>query len=86
MPYHVEVQRGRRRARAFNLGEGELRRTVIDPWTRGSDADARRPHAASRRESTLRILEGPALSPADLAFGQGWNGRSGPPGTSRGRC
>ena len=72
MPYHVEVRRPRRHARLFNLGEDELRRSVLDPWARGGPltiADQR----WKRRESTLRILEGPELSASDLAFGQGWN-------------
>ncbi len=72
MPYHVEVRRPRRHARLFNLGEDELRRSVLDPWARGGPltiGDQR----WERRESTLRILEGPELSATDLAFGQGWN-------------
>ncbi len=72
MPYHVEVRRPRRHARLFNLGEEELRRSVLDPWARGA-ALTLGGQRWERRESTLRILEGPELSASDLAFGQGWN-------------
>ena len=72
MPYHVEVRRPRRHARLFNLGEGELRRSVLDPWARGGPLTIGG-QRWERRESSLRILEGPELSASDLAFGQGWN-------------
>ena len=72
MPYHVEVRRPRRHARLFNLGEDELRRTVLEPWARGGPLTIGG-QRWERRESTLRILEGPELSASDLAFGQGWN-------------
>lgn len=72
MPYHVEVRRPRRHARLFNLTEDELRRSVLDPWARGGPLEIGDQHW-ERRESTLRILEGPELSATDLAYGQGWN-------------
>ena len=72
MPYHVEVRRPRRHARLFNLGEEELRRSVLDPWARGGPLTLGG-QRWERRESTVRILEGPELSATDLAFGQGWN-------------
>jgi hypothetical protein len=72
MPFHVEIRRSHRRAWAFNLDETKLRRTVLDPWRRG------RPVVLGDREwepeeGSLRILEGPELSPQDLAYGQGWH-------------
>jgi hypothetical protein len=71
MSFHVEVRQGFRRASAFNLDEQKLRRTVIDPWRSGG------PLLLGDREwdpqaSTLKILQGPELSAADLAFGRGW--------------
>ena len=72
MPYHVEVRRPRRHARLFNLAEGELRHSVLDPWARGGPLTIGG-QRWERRESSLRILEGPQLSATDLAFGQGWN-------------
>jgi hypothetical protein len=72
MAFHVEISQSFRRARAFNLSEDELRRTVLGPWRAG------RPVALGDREwqpvkSELRVLEGPALSVADLGLGQGWH-------------
>jgi hypothetical protein len=69
--YHVEIRRGRRWAREFNLSEATLRESVLDPWVRG------RPVSLGDREwqpaeCDLRVLEGPELSSPDLAFGRGW--------------
>jgi hypothetical protein len=70
--YHVEVSASLRHARAFNLSEAELRRAIVEPWLAG-----RRIALGDRewepRESSLRILEGPALEAPDLSFGQGWS-------------
>ncbi len=72
MPYHVEIRSSLRHARAFNLGEAELRRAVVEPWLagRGVELGDREWEPA---ESALKILEGPALEPPDLSFGQGWS-------------
>lgn len=72
MPYHVEIRSSLRHARAFNLGEAELRRAIVEPWLAG------RPLELGDREwepaeSALKVLEGPALEPPDLSFGQGWS-------------
>jgi hypothetical protein len=72
MPFHVEVRRSYHRAWAFNLDSEELRRTVLEPWVRGAplrigDRDW------DPSQSSLRVLEGARLAPADLAHGQGWN-------------
>jgi hypothetical protein len=72
MPFHVEVRRAMRRAWAFNLSEERLRRGVVDPWRRGIAFELG-DREWEPRESTLRILEGPELSPPDLAHGQGWH-------------
>lgn len=71
MAYHVEIRHGRRWAREFNLSEAELRESVLDPWVRGG------PVRLGDREwepadCDLRVLEGPELSPPELAFGRGW--------------
>jgi hypothetical protein len=71
MPFHVQVRQSFRRAWAFNLDDERLRRTVIEPWRSGS-ALALGDREWDPRESTLLILEGPELSPPDLAFGRGW--------------
>lgn len=72
MPFHVEVRRSVHRAWAFNLDGETLRRTVLEPWARGAvlrlgDRDW------EPSKSSLRVLEGERLHPADLAHGQGWN-------------
>lgn len=71
MPFHVEIRRGHRWAREFNLDEATLRESVLEPWVMG------RPVLLGDREwepeeCELRVLEGPELSPPDLAFGRGW--------------
>jgi hypothetical protein len=71
VPFHVEIRRGHRWAREFNLDEPRLRESVLEPWVMG------RPVQLGDREwepeeCELRVLEGPELSPADLAFGRGW--------------
>jgi hypothetical protein len=71
MPFHIEVNTGRRHARSFNLTDEELRRTVLDPWLAGR-AVLLGDRKWTRDDGTLRILEGPELSIQDLAFSQGW--------------
>lgn len=70
--FHVEIRRGFRHARAFNLSERELRDRVLLPWAHGA------PVALGDREwdpaeAELRILEGPELDASRLALGQGWD-------------
>lgn len=71
MRFHVQIGRGFRVARAFNLTERELHERILAPWR----ADT--PISLGDREweparSELRILAGPELAPPDLAMGQGW--------------
>jgi hypothetical protein len=72
VPYHVEIRRSFRRAWAFNLDEERLRRTVVDRWRHGRPIELG-DQEWDPRESDLRIIDGPALGQADLAFGRGWN-------------
>ena len=73
MSFHIEVATGRRHARAFNLTEEELGRTVLDPWLSGRPILlGDRKWKRDEDETSLRILEGPELSIQDLAFSQGW--------------
>jgi hypothetical protein len=70
--FHVQVKRSHHRANVFNLDAATVRTTVVDPWLGGSPlrlADREWPP----EQSSLRILEGARLAPADLAHGQGWN-------------
>jgi hypothetical protein len=70
--FHVEIRRSMRHARAFNLDEERLRRTVLDRWRAGRTVELG-DQEWDPGESELTILEGPALSQPDLALGQGWN-------------
>jgi hypothetical protein len=73
VPYHVEIGRSiSRRAREFNLSEEKLRRTVLDPWLRSSPIQLG-DREWDPRKCTLKILEGPRLSLAELGVGQGWS-------------
>lgn len=72
MPFHVEISRGFRHARVFNLDEEALRTRVLEPWVRGrkillGDKDW------EPRDCKLVILEGPELADADLSMGRGWS-------------
>jgi hypothetical protein len=72
MPFHVEVRDGLRRARVFNLEEAELRRTILVPFADGGPIYVGEQEFVAR-EAELRVLEGPALAPSDLAHGRGWD-------------
>jgi hypothetical protein len=72
MPFHIEISGGINHARAFNLDPEELRSEYIDPWLE------ERPirlgdHDWDPRMCELTVLEGPALDPPELSFGQGWS-------------
>jgi hypothetical protein len=82
--FHVEIRRSLQRARAFNLSEQKLRRTVIEPWRHGGPVELG-DQQWDPGKSALRILEGPELGPPELALGRGWNNaeRSGADVTTR---
>src|SRR6476646_3958951 len=71
MPFHVEVSSGIQRARAFNLGDEDVREAVLEPWLsqRSFELGDRK---WDPEECDLRILQGPKMSNPDLSFGQGW--------------
>ncbi len=70
--FHVEIAEGFHRARVFNLNREDLIAKVVQPWL-----EDRRIEMGDRewepRESSLKILDGPHMEPADLAFSQGWS-------------
>jgi hypothetical protein len=72
MPYHVELRSSLQRAWLFNLDAEELWRAVVAPWAAGSPLRVS-DRAWDPRECELKILEGPRLDGAELAFGQGWS-------------
>ena len=83
MPFHVEIRRSFRHARAFNLTPERLR-AIVDPWRTGRAVELG-DQEWDPADSELTILEGPELSQPDLALGQGWNNaeRSGTKVTAR---
>jgi hypothetical protein len=71
--FHIEISASTlRHARAFNLDEEELRRTILEPWMTDRTIELG-DHEWIPRESSLKVLEGPRLEPPDLSFGQGWS-------------
>jgi hypothetical protein len=70
--FHVEVRRSFHRARVFNLTEEQVRRRVLDPWSRGATVELG-DREWKPAESKLTVLEGKALDTAELALGQGWS-------------
>jgi hypothetical protein len=72
MAFHIEISGGINHARAFNLSEDVVQRSIVDPWI-----DKRPIELGDRKwrpeESELRILEGPELSNPELSFGNGWS-------------
>jgi hypothetical protein len=75
VPFHVEIRRSVRRAWAFNLTEERLRAAILEPWRRGQPVELG-DREWDPKDSTVRILEGPELSPPELAHGQGWSNAS----------
>jgi len=78
--FHVEIRRGRRWAREFNLGEDRLRREILQPWTAGAPINLG-DRDWNPAECRLTILQGPELDGPALAFGRGW-GRAERTGTT----
>jgi hypothetical protein len=72
MAFHVEIKRGFRHARVFNLDDETLHRTVIRPWIQGQPVDLGDKEWIPK-DCTLRILEGPELAGPDLAMGRAWD-------------
>jgi hypothetical protein len=72
MAFHIEIAAGINHARAFNLSEAVVQRSIVAPWL-----DKRPIELGDRKwqpaESELRILEGPELSNPELSFGQAWS-------------
>lgn len=72
MAYHVEISSSFHRARAFNIEQDELERTIVRPWLEGRTIQLGEQEWEPTK-STLKILEGRHLDSTDLAFGQGWS-------------
>jgi hypothetical protein len=72
MPYHVELRGPMQRACVFNLDDAELWAQVLAPWAAGERLELSG-HTWEPGERALRIVEGPRLDAADLAYGRGWS-------------
>src|SRR3954447_9264628 len=73
MTFHAEISSGfRQRARAFNLDEAKLQRTILDPWIRGRPIQLG-DKEWEPRDCKLIVLEGPELADTDLSMGRGWS-------------
>jgi hypothetical protein len=68
--YHVEMRQFPHNACRFNLDEAELR-PIVYPWVREQFVDMGE-RKWSPHQARLTILEGPELSPQQLAIGRGW--------------
>ncbi len=71
LPFHVEVRSPPNHARIFNVGDAELQ-AILKRWIAGRAFELGE-QEWEPRESTLTILEGPALAGPDLAYAQGWS-------------
>jgi hypothetical protein len=69
--YHIELRQFPHNLLRFNLAEGELRATIVEPWAREQwiELGDRKwnPHQAK-----LTVLEGPHLPVEELSLGRGW--------------
>jgi len=69
--YHIELRQFPHNLCRFNLAEGELRATIVEPWAREQwiELGDRKwnPHQAK-----LTVLEGPHLPVGELSLGRGW--------------
>ena len=70
--FHVEISEGLHRARVFNVSREDLAPKVLQPWLEDRTIEAGE-REWRPRDSSLKILEGPRMENADLAFGQGWS-------------
>jgi hypothetical protein len=70
--FHVEISEAMRHARVFNLDREDLLDKVIGPWLEDRPIELG-DREWQPKESSLKVLEGPHMAPADLSFGQGWS-------------
>jgi hypothetical protein len=72
MAFHVQVERGHRRAALFNLDGDRLNREIVAPWLQGNPI-ALGDRDWEPRETRLTVIEGPELATSELAHGRGWD-------------
>jgi hypothetical protein len=68
--YHVELRQFPHNTCRFNLSEAELR-PIVHPWVREQFVELGE-RKWSPHQARMTIIEGPELSPHQLAMGRGW--------------
>jgi hypothetical protein len=70
--FHVQLHERNRSARAFNLSEAKLERTIVRPWVRGEPFDLG-DQEWHPQEGELEVYEGRELRPDEISMGRGWS-------------
>jgi hypothetical protein len=69
--YHVEIRQFPHNTCRFNLTEGQVRATIVEPWAREQWIELGE-RKWSPHQARLTVLEGPALPVEKLSMGRGW--------------
>jgi hypothetical protein len=69
--YHLQLRQFPNNMCRFNIGERELRATVIEPWAREQWVDLGE-RKWNRHQAKLTVIEGPPIAPEKLSMGRGW--------------
>jgi hypothetical protein len=69
--FHIELRQAPHRLHRFNLGEQELRATVLEPWVRGEQIE-QGDRIWDPTAATILLLEGPEIPIGQLTMGRGW--------------
>jgi hypothetical protein len=70
--FHIELHQASHRLHRFNLGEQELRSTVLEPWVRGEQVEMG-DRAWNPSTASVLVLEGPEIPVGRLTMGRGWS-------------
>lgn len=70
--FHIEIRQRPNVARAFNLGEEELRERFLTPLAAGAPFEYAG-HEWLGRKTKVTILEGRELTESELLLGRGWS-------------
>jgi len=69
--YHFELRAFPHNLSRFNLSLGELRSTLLEPWSRDRVFECGE-RSWDPRRAKLTVLQGPRLDPGELTMGRGW--------------
>jgi hypothetical protein len=70
--FHAELRQFPHATRAFNLTREELQARILEAWVAGRLVRLDE-HNWSPEKAKLKIIEGPALEPAEIGMGRGWS-------------